>query len=329
MSAAICDDLLRESPDIFWISDFGLRNYLFESVSREISLAVGDDWPKREAPDLSMCETVLKKEVVVMEDSPAAKEAIKEVMEGELGWKITITKNSDEVAEYAKNKKAGIYILDNKIGDNPTEGLEALAKLKAIDENIIVAICSAYPKYERQARNIDKNLVTYQVKGIKLKDNFCHIAIQFIERLQQIIDKIQSEVENSSDEYRNITLVLLKERKLELERDRQKLEQLLAKNTSATLSIPNDKKLLSDIDGNFEAYEKCQSDREWLAKYESKYVAFVGGEQVFPEITDEQELLKLIRENYPKQRRLFTKVTKSGKTRVVKAPSGYSKIKKI
>jgi DNA-binding NarL/FixJ family response regulator len=323
MSAAICDDLLRESPDIFWISDFGLRNYLFKSVSREISLAVGDDWPKREAPDLSMCETVLKKEVVVMEDSPAAKEAIKEVMEGELGWKITITKNSDEVAEYAKNKKAGIYILDNKIGDNPTEGLEALAKLKAIDENIIVAICSAYPKYERQARNIDKNLVTYQVKGIKLKDNFCHIAIQFIERLQQIIDKIQSEVENSSDEYRNITLALLEERKLELERDRQKLEQLLAKNTSATLSIP------TDIDGNFEAYEKCQSDREWLAKYESKYVAFVGGEQVFPEITDEQELLKLIRENYPKQRRLFTKVTKSGKTRVVKAPSGYSKIKKI
>jgi len=95
------------------------------------------------------------------------------------------------------------------------------------------------------------------------------------------------------------------------------------KNTSATLSIP------TDIDGNFEAYEKCQSDREWLAKYESKYVAFVGGEQVFPKITDEQELLKLIRENYPKQRRLFTKVTKSGKTRVVKAPSGYSKIKKI
>ena len=116
---------------------------------------------------------------------------------------------------------------------------------------------------------------------------------------------------------------MLKERKLELERDRQKLEQLLAKNTSATLSIP------TDMDSNFEAYEKCQSDREWLAKYESKYVAFVGGEQVFPEITDEQELLKLIRENYPKQRRLFTKVTKSGKTRVVKAPSGYSKIKKI
>ena len=200
-----------------------------------------------------------------------------------------------------------------------------MAKLNAIDENIIVAIFSAYPKYERQARNIDKNLVTYQVKGIKLKDNFCHIAIQFIERLQQIIDKIQSEVENSSDEYRNITLVLLKERKLELERDRQKLEQLLAKNTSDTF-IPDDEKLFVS---NFEAYEKCQSDREWLAKYESKYVAFVGGEQVFPEITDEQELLKLIRENYPKQRRLFTKVTKSGKTRVVKAPSGYSKIKKI
>jgi len=275
--------------------------------------------------DISMCKAVLKKEVVVvvMEDSPASDEAIKEVMERKLGWTVKMAGNSDEVAAYARNKEAGIYILDNNIGNNPTAGLEALTKLKAIDENILVGIWSAYPNYKVQAYNIDKNLVTYEVKGTKLKEDACKIAADFIKSLRQIIDGIQNKIENSSDEYRNIALVLLKERKLELERDRQKLEQLLAKNTSATLSIP------TDIDGNFEAYEKCQSDREWLAKYESKYVAFVGGEQVFPEITDEQELLKLIRENYPKQRRLFTKVTKSGKTRVVKAPSGYSKIKKI
>jgi DNA-binding LytR/AlgR family response regulator len=260
-----------------------------------------------------------------MEDSPTSDEAIKEVMEGKLGWTVKMARNSDEVAAYARNKEAGIYILDNNIGNNPTEGLAALTKLKAIDENILVGMWSAYPNYQVQAYNIDKNLVTYEVKGTKLKEGACKIAADSIKSLQKIIDKIQSEIENSSDEYRNITLVLLEERKLELERDRQKLEQLLAKNTSDTF-IPDDEKLFVS---NFEAYEKCQSDREWLAKYESKYVAFVGGEQVFPEITDEQELLKLIRENYPKQRRLFTKVTKSGKTRVVKAPSGYSKIKKI
>ena len=277
--------------------------------------------------DISMCKAVLKKEVVVvvMEDSPTSDEAIKEVMEGKLGWTVKMARNSDEVAAYARNKEAGIYILDNNIGNNPTEGLAALTKLKAIDENILVGMWSAYPNYQVQAYNIDKNLVTYEVKGTKLKEGACKIAADSIKSLQKIIDKIQSEIENSSDEYRNITLVLLKERKLELERDRQKLEQLLAKNTSDTF-IPDDEKLFVS---NFEAYEKCQSDREWLAKYESKYVAFVGGEQVFPEITDEQELLKLIRENYPQQRRLFTKVTKSGKTRVVKAPSGYSKIKKI
>ena len=277
--------------------------------------------------DISMCKAVLKKEVVVvvMEDSPTSDEAIKEVMEGKLGWTVKMAGNSDEVAAYARNKEAGIYILDNNIGNNRTEGLEALTKLKAIDENILVGMWSAYPNYQVQAYNIDKNLVTYEVKGTKLKEGACKIAADSIKSLQKIIDKIQSEIENSSDEYRNITLVLLEERKLELERDRQKLEQLLAKNTSDTF-IPDDEKLFVS---NFEAYEKCQSDREWLAKYESKYVAFVGGEQVFPEITDEQELLKLIRENYPKQRRLFTKVTKSGKTRVVKAPSGYSKIKKI
>lgn len=273
----------------------------------------------------SMCKAVLKKEVVVMEDSLAAEEAIKEVIEGKLGWTVKMARNSDEVAAYARNKEAGIYILDNKIGNNPAEGLDALTKLKAIDENIRVVMWSAYPKYERQARKIDKNLVAYKEKGTKLKEGACRIAADFIKSLRQLIDEIQNKIKNSDDEYRNIFIELLEKEKLELERDRQKLEleQLPAKNTSATLSIP------TDIDGNFEAYEKCQSDREWLAKYEGKYVAFVGGEQVFPEITDEQELLKLIRENYPKQRRLFTKVTKSGKTRVVKAPSGYSKIKKI
>ncbi|MBE9244373.1 response regulator [Microcystis aeruginosa LEGE 00239] len=264
--------------------------------------------------DISMCKAVLKKEVVVvvMEDSPAAEEAIKEVIEGKLGWTVKMARNSDEVAAYARNKEAGIYILDNKIGNNPAEGLDALTKLKAIDENIRVVMWSAYPNYKVQAYNIDKNLVTYEVKGTKLKEGACKIAADFIKSLRQIIDGIQNKIENSSDEYRNIALVLLKERKLELERDRQKLEQLLAKNTSATLSIPNDKKLLSDMDSNFEAYEKCQSDRDWLAKYESKYVAFVGGEQVFPEITDEQELLKFIREKYPEksQLKLFTKVQK-------------------
>jgi len=257
-----------------------------------------------------------------------AEEAIKEVIEGKLGWTVKMARNSDEVAAYARNKEAGIYILDNKIGNNPAEGLDALTKLKAIDENIRVVMWSAYPKYERQARKIDKNLVAYKEKGTKLKEGACRIAADFIKSLRQLIDEIQNKIKNSDDEYRNIFIELLEKEKLELERDRQKLisielpekeklelerdrqklelEQLPAKNTSATLSIP------TDIDGNFEAYEKCQSDREWLAKYESKYVAFVGGEQVFPEIIDEQELLKFIREKYPEksQLKLFTKVQK-------------------
>ena len=275
----------------------------------------------------SMCRAVLKreKEVVLMEDSLAVKEAIKEVIEGEVGWIVKMARNSDEVADLAKNGEAAIYIIDNKIGDNPTEGLTALEKINNINKDIPVAIFSAHPSYKIRAEKINNNLVIYEVKGTSLKENARHIITAFVNRLRQLIDEIQNKIKNSDDEYRNIFIELLEKEKLELERDRQKLEleQLPAKNTSATLSIP------TDIDGNFEAYEKCQSDREWLAKYESKYVAFVGGEQVFPEITDEQELLKLIRENYPKQRRLFTKVTKSGKTRVVKAPSGYSKIKKI
>lgn len=300
----------------------------------------------------SMCRAVLKreKEVVLMEDSLAVKEAIKEVIEGEVGWIVKMARNSDEVADLAKNGEAAIYIIDNKIGDNPTEGLTALEKINNINKDIPVAIFSAHSSYKNRAEKINNNLVIYEVKGTSLKENARHIITAFVNRLRQLIDEIQNKIKNSDDEYRNIFIELLEKEKLELEidrqklisielpekekleleRDRQKLEQLLAKNTSDTfipdLALKIDEKLFVS---NFEAYEKCQSDREWLAKYESKYVAFVGGEQVFPEITDEQELLKLIRENYPKQRRLFTKVTKSGKTRVVKAPSGYSKIKKI
>ena len=282
----------------------------------------------------SMCKAVLKKEVVVMEDSPAAEEAIKEVIEGKLGWTVKMARNSDEVADLAKNGEAAIYIIDNKIGDNPTEGLTALEKINNINKDIPVAIFSAHPSYKIRAEKINNNLVIYEVKGTSLKENARHIITAFVNRLRQLIDEIQNKIKNSDDEYRNIFIELLEKEKLELERDRQKLisielpekeklelerdrqklelEQLSAKNTSATLSIPNDKKLLSDMDSNFEAYEKCQSDRDWLAKYESKYVAFVGGEQVFPEIVDEQELLKFIREKYPEksQLKLFTKVQK-------------------
>jgi DNA-binding NarL/FixJ family response regulator len=276
----------------------------------------------------SMCRAVLKREVVVMEDSPAAEEAIKEVIEGKLGWTVKMARNSDEVADLAKNGEAAIYIIDNKIGDNPTEGLTALEKINNINKDIPVAIFSAHPSYKIRAEKINNNLVIYEVKGTSLKENARHIITAFVNRLRQLIDEIQNKIKNSDDEYRNIFIELLEKEKLELERDRQKLisielpekeklelerdrqklelEQLPAKNTSATLSIP------TDIDGNFEAYEKCQSDREWLAKYESKYVAFVGGEQVFPEIVDEQELLKFIREKYPEksQLKLFTKVQK-------------------
>lgn len=278
----------------------------------------------------SMCRAVLKreKEVVLMEDSLAVKEAIKEVIEGEVGWIVKMARNSDEVADLAKNGEAAIYIIDNKIGDNPTEGLTALEKINNINKDIPVAIFSAHSSYKNRAEKINNNLVIYEVKGTSLKENARHIITAFVNRLRQLIDEIQNKIKNSDDEYRNIFIELLEKEKLELEIDRQKLisielpekeklelerdrqklelEQLPAKNTSATLSIP------TDIDGNFEAYEKCQSDREWLAKYESKYVSFVGGEQVFPEITDEQELLKLIREKYPEksQLKLFTKVQK-------------------
>lgn len=265
----------------------------------------------------AMCETVSKKEVVVMEDSPAAEEAIKKVMEGELGWKVTMAKNSNEVADYAKKKKAGIYILDNKIGDKPTEGLDALERLKKIDENSIVAICSAYPnpEYKRQAYKIDGNLVGYEEKinGTNLEQNFRNIAAKFIERLQQIIGGIQSKIENSSDEYRNITLTLLEDKKSELEENRQKLEQLLAKNTDEKV-IPDAEKptpeIYDNFYDNFKAYQKCQSDENWLTKYDGKYVAFVDGEQVFPEVTDNKELLKLLEEKYPQESKLFTKINK-------------------
>jgi ActR/RegA family two-component response regulator len=281
--------------------------------------------PSAICDNTSMCEAVLKRAVVVMEDSSPAEEAIKEVIEKELGWTVKMAKNSNEVAEYARNGEAAIYILDNKIEDNSNEGLDALEKVKAIDENILVAIFSAYPKYKIQAYRIDKNLVTYEVKqdGTKLKENARHIATAFVNRLRQLFDEMQSKVENSNDECRNITLALIEKEKLELEKNRQALEEAYYNFKEL---VPGDKKI---VDCNFEAYKECKSDPEWLAKYEGKYVAFVDDEQVFPEITDEQELLKLIREKYAKQWRLFTKVQKAGKTRVVKAPSGYSKIKKI
>ena len=165
----------------------------------------------------SMCRAVLKreKEVVLMEDSLAVKEAIKEVIEGEVGWIVKMARNSDEVADLAKNGEAAIYIIDNKIGDNPTEGLTALEKINNINKDIPVAIFSAHPSYKIRAEKINNNLVIYEVKGTSLKENARHIITAFVNRLRQLIDEIQNKIKNSDDEYRNIFIELLEKEKLE------------------------------------------------------------------------------------------------------------------
>jgi CheY-like chemotaxis protein len=62
-------------------------------------------------------------------------------------------------------------------------------------------------------------------------------------------------------------------------------------------------------DPNIIAYEKDKQDPQWLEEYQGQYVAFVEGKLVDSD-TNESEILKRIRANYPDKPRFFTKVDK-------------------
>src|SRR5689334_17133129 len=94
-------------------------------------------------------------EVAVMENDSTLMGIYEEPLK-RFGFKVQTIGSADEAIHLAEGKNLYNYILDLHMGeDREQEGLDALERLKSIDENIQVAILSGYPEvYRRRAKRL-------------------------------------------------------------------------------------------------------------------------------------------------------------------------------
>lgn len=250
-------------------------------------------------------DIILKDEVAIMEDSFRTQETIKEVMEKKLNWKVTVINNQKEAVSLADKKIHSFYILDVNMGkDREQEGLDALEKIKDVDQQAFVTVFSAYPNFKKKAANLNSNW--FEEKGARIEKGVCNIATKMLEYKLKIICDLKKDITNNtnSEVGQDIVLGLIDDK---IKNINEKLESI--KNLDNLYSQESYFKLKPAENVNANAYEKLKLDPTWLAEYQGKYVAFVEGNLVSSS-ENKQELLDwLIKsEQYKDNQRFFAKI---------------------
>ncbi|MBA2750473.1 MAG: response regulator [Tatlockia sp.] len=269
-----------------------------------------------------------------MEDSSRTQETIKRIMEGKLNWKVTIIKNQEEAVSLADQKNYPFYILDVNMGKNrEQEGLDALEKIKDVDQQVFVSVFSAYPNFRQKAANLNSNW--FEEKGSEIEKGVCNIASKMLEYKLKLLGTLKEDITNNKDceEHQYIFLGLIEDKITNLN------EQLESVKTPEEDKITNLNEQLESVKTpeklyfrdlfsethpaeniNINAYEELKSNPIWFAKYQGKYVAFVNGKLVSSN-ENKQELLDwLIKsEQYKDEKRFFAKVEEE--PRIVDEPT--------
>jgi|1048.fasta_scaffold01773_3 hypothetical protein len=272
-------------------------------------------------------EKILSRRIDVLEDGPSSKRAYTKIFSDGLGWQLKFLNSKHDVLTSAEEGMAQIYILDNRIGSNATEGLEALQELSHRQSEILIAVCSSYPRYRSNAYSICPSLVAYFDKGTgsDLDASICGLASQFIERISLEYVVIQQSINLLRDVEQSFLSSVVFHAQRALKMEKEKLEKL-----SNQLSNKNDYEHEERIaDKNVSEFDQLKIDAEWLQSYNNRYVAFVDGKQVFEHVKDENELRTLTRQKYPDKRRFITKVHYDGDVKIIKQPSGLTRMIRV
>ncbi len=236
---------------------------------------------------------VFKNEVVVMEDSEITEEAIINFMKKELNWEVITCYDQEEAVGFAQNKRAAFFILDSSIKNNNQEGLDALERIKEINEKNFVAILSAHPENIERANNLQSNLS--EEKTHDITKNLQNIAHKMLEYRKKMVENI---LEKTNKELEYIDKL---ERTYKSQSDPQNTDE---HKQSANIS----------------AYEKSKSNPDWFSEHEGDYVAFVDGEFKFS-CKDRGEFFKQLvnSDEYKEKQIFFVKVVE--KERVIEEPT--------
>lgn len=210
-------------------------------------------------------------EVVVMENDSITEAYIVEALHT-FGLKPRTVETADEAVDFAKKKKARSYILDINMGnDRNQEGLNALTRIKKVDEDIFVAVYSNHPDKLQKARKIGAD-VCREKSGDHLGDIANIVSQMAPPHLRGLVDRLWDTLGHNSD----------------------------SSNKGAPPQKP-------EQDINRRKYQELRVDRDWLKSHFGQYVAIVDGE-LKEEGADRQKVLEKVRKTYSGKSIFFTEV---------------------
>jgi DNA-binding NarL/FixJ family response regulator len=164
----------------------------------------------------AICDKYINDEVVILEDSEATCEAAKDVIEEELNWNIITVENKEDAVLALEEKKVTFFIFDNCIGKKRNEGLDALEQVKARDNEVFVAIYSAYNPVEtkKQATRLEADL--FKEKTTDPHKDIREIISKFIKYKQKLFNTRTNEQLEYLEKQSNINIDAYEKAKLNI-----------------------------------------------------------------------------------------------------------------
>lgn len=131
---------------------------------------------------------VLRAKVVIMDDSEPAQKKIRAVLENELNWDVLVAENKEEALALLEDG-CSFFIFDNWVGKNKHEGLDALEQIRAVNNEVFVAIFSAYPHFKKMAFRLGCS--TFEMKSSDLSHGVRRIAIEMLKHLGKTVEHFE------------------------------------------------------------------------------------------------------------------------------------------
>ncbi|NET09167.1 MAG: response regulator transcription factor [Symploca sp. SIO2B6] len=258
--------------------------------------------------------------VVLLEDSEDVREAVREVIKNEFDGDLEIVASKEQAIKILETKKVSLFIFDNSVGDNKHEGLDALEQVRCENQDVFVAIFSAFPNYKEQAVKLGCNL--FLEKSVDLRSCTRYIAREMLQHQFELSMRkghyavlkcspittpgcLSATITDSSFEQTLPPSIYSVESKLE------DYSNLLPKDSSGVLVEDANVK-----DPNLSRYNSLVTDFDWLEHNIGKYVVLIDGE--LKKISNDgsndskEELLNWLigAEKYRSRQRFFAKIEK-------------------
>ena len=223
----------------------------------------------------SCLDPIFKNEVVVMEDSKETNEEISNVLAGELNWQVIKCNNQDEVVEIARKGLAAFFILDNWVGSKH-EGLDALERIKAINQKTFVTIFSGHQIDRSLAEKLSGDLFEDKTD---ISENVRHIAYKMLAFRKKLVGSMLENIESQMEYIESIEGSYIGSSTVALG------DLYSRPGTSISENLQ---------ERNKTAYKELLLDRAWYLENKGKYAVFVDGKFEFSEADRNTCLHKLV-----------------------------------